>query len=167
MKVWRLARLVYARTSAAAYDGRGAAIAGGRWNPKDVAAAYASPYRALAVLEVLVHIDWTNAPDDDVMAGATIPDDSVETLTALPPKWDGDTPIPACEAIGGSFIAEGRALALVVPSAVSPRDKNVLINHRIRDSVTSSSTSWSRLRLTRGLRRVVSSCRRRRRSDSW
>jgi RES domain-containing protein len=45
-----------------------------------------------------------------------------------PPKWDGYTPIPACEAIGKSFIDEERALALVVPSAVSPGDKNVLIN---------------------------------------
>jgi RES domain-containing protein len=72
------------------------------------------------------------------MVGATIPDDSMETLTTLPPKWDGDTPIPACEAIGKSFIDERRALALVIPSAVSPGDENVLINpshSRFRDIV--------------------------------
>jgi RES domain-containing protein len=115
---------LHSPTSAAAYGGKGAAIAGGRWNPKDTPAAYASPSRALAMLEILVHIDWTNAPDDYVMVGAVIPDDSIERIANIPPNWDGDTPITACEEIGKAFIDEQRNLALVV----SKGEENVLIN---------------------------------------
>jgi RES domain-containing protein len=46
----------------------------------------------------------------------------------VPHNWNGATPIPACEAIGKAFIEEQRSLALVVPSAVTRGEENVLIN---------------------------------------
>jgi RES domain-containing protein len=53
MQLWRLVKTRYA---AAAFDGEGARVNGGRWNSPGTRVAYASANSALAVLEVLVHM---------------------------------------------------------------------------------------------------------------
>ena len=54
MRVWRLTHRKWALS---AFDGQGAYLFGGRWNPKGVRCVYTSTSSALAVLEVLVHMD--------------------------------------------------------------------------------------------------------------
>ena len=48
-------------------SGEGARLYGGRYNPKDIPAVYASQTIALAVLEVLVHLNKWEIPEDSVL----------------------------------------------------------------------------------------------------
>lgn len=127
MRVWRLTRERFARTP---FDGIGPARGGGRWNSRGTYVAYAASSRALAILEVLVHIDREFAPSDLVFVEATIPDETIETLdvSALPPRWRTEPPPPALREIGDDWVRAVRSLALRVPSAIVPDEVNLLVN---------------------------------------
>jgi RES domain-containing protein len=92
--------------------------------------AYAASSRALAILEVLVHIDRTLAPTDYVFIEADVPDDAIETLdtSLLPPSWRIEPPLPALRDVGDTWVRAGRSLALRVPSTIVPDEVNVLVN---------------------------------------
>jgi RES domain-containing protein len=62
MRLNRLCRQRYAELS-----GLGAKKTGGRWNKKGIAALYTAQNAALAVVEVLVHLDKAELPLDYVM----------------------------------------------------------------------------------------------------
>lgn len=128
MKVWRLARLRYAPTPAAAYSGEGAALRGARWNSRGVRIAYASASESLALLEYLVHVELASAPRDLAFFAAEIPSDAVAELEALPPLWNDLPPPRAAAAIGDAFVAGRKNLALRVPSIVIPFAWNYLID---------------------------------------
>jgi len=125
--IWRLTRAPFARTP---FDGVGPARGGGRWNSRGTYIAYASTSRALAILEVLVHIDRILAPTDYVFTEAEIPDDAIETLDAsiLPGSWRFEPPPRALREIGDAWVRSARSLALCVPSAIVPDETNVLVN---------------------------------------
>lgn len=127
MKVWRLAK---ARYAAAAFDGEGARLYGGRWNSVGTRVAYASDSLALATLEVLVHLkDATVLPAYSVVA-AEIPDGLIEEIdfASLSADWRADPAPPVVQEIGDSWVRAGRSLALRVPSVIAPDSWNVLIN---------------------------------------
>lgn len=129
MRIWRLARARFARTP---FDGVGPARGGGRWNSRGTYVAYAASSRALAILEILVHIDRNQAPSDYVFVEAEIPEEAIEALDiiTLPPDWQVEPPPAALRAIGDSWVRSNRTLALRVPSAVVPDEANVLVNAR-------------------------------------
>jgi RES domain-containing protein len=128
VRLWRLTRAPFA---AAAFDGTGAARGGARWNSRGVHVAYASSSRALAILEVLVHVRRENAPSDYVFVEADIPDDAIEQLNPrLPAGWRTEPPPSSLRAIGDEWARANRSLALTVPSAVVPEEFNVLVNPR-------------------------------------
>ena len=127
MRIWRLIRAPFA---VAAFDGEGAGRAGGRWNSRGMRVAYAAPSRSLAQLEIVVHIDRTQAPRDYVFVEADLPDDTIETILAssLAPGWRGEPPPPALRNIGDQWAQARRSLALRVPSVLVPEEYNVMIN---------------------------------------
>ena len=127
MQVWRLTRRAFAATP---FDGFGPARGGGRWNSRGTYVAYAASSRALAILEVLVHIERTLAPVDYVFIEATVPDDAIEALarSELPPSWRTEPPPSTLREIGDTWVRSGRSLALAVPSAVVPDEVNMLLN---------------------------------------
>jgi RES domain-containing protein len=59
---YRVARRQYAGLS-----GEGARLYGGRFNPPGISAVYTSQSIALAVLEILVHVDKSEVPNDYVV----------------------------------------------------------------------------------------------------
>lgn len=123
-------RLVKARHAAAAFDGEGARLHGGRWNSPGTRVAYASDSIALAALEVLVHLQSTAVLQAYSLASLRFSEESVELLdtTLLPARWRR-YPSPAeNHAIGDRSVAEGRSLILRVPSAIIPTAANFLIN---------------------------------------
>lgn len=128
MTVWRLVRRPFARGAQSAYSGEGAARRGGRWNSRGVHVTYASTSRALAVVELLVHVDWSHVPTDLIFIGAALPPDSIERLDRLPERWNASPPLPTLGEVGDAFVQTGRALALLVPSAIVAGEHNVLLN---------------------------------------
>jgi RES domain-containing protein len=125
LQFWRIARQRYAAT---ALTGYGAAQRGGRWNSRGVPIVYASPSRALALLEILAHVDREDVPTDLMFTRLTLPDDALHYATELPSDWDVSPPPASARAFGDAWKLEADSLALIVPSAVLPQEVNVLIN---------------------------------------
>jgi len=123
-------RLIKPRRAAAAFDGEGARLHGGRWNSPGTRVAYASDSIALATLEVLAHLQSTAVLQAYSLASLRFPAESVEVLetAALPARWRRFPSPPENQAIGDRWAAEGRSLILRVPSAIIPAAANFLIN---------------------------------------
>ena len=123
-------RLLKSRHAASAFDGEGARLHGGRWNSPGTRVAYASDSIALAVLEVLAHLQSTAVLQAYAVATLRFPEECVEVLEsgALPPRWRRFPSPSANQAIGDRWVAEGRSLVLRVPSAIIPAAANFLIN---------------------------------------
>jgi len=125
--VWRLTRPPYAP----GLDGEGARLAGGRWNSPGRAVVYCSATLALAVLESFVHLP-------SVLRGTTRLPEMTAVKLQLPETApitelgaDAEThlfDLAACRAVGDQWLAAGEALALSVPSAVVPEERNLLLN---------------------------------------
>lgn len=121
---FRVTRRPYADLS-----GEGARLVGGRWNSAGRPALYLAESRALAVLEVLAHLD---------LDGQLIPQDYVimaVDFSALEDAsgWmkDGPSLPPSdaeCRAIGDAFLDSGQAFVLRVPSILVPRASNFILN---------------------------------------
>lgn len=133
MRVWRLCRQPFAAT---ALEGGGGLYASGRWHRRGRPIVYAASSAALAALEVLVHVDPLDAPDDLRLLTIELPDDlGVERVDAadLPAHW---TAVPAPDelaALGSDWLMSRRSAALSVPSAVIPIERNLLLNPRHPD----------------------------------
>ncbi|RVU01926.1 RES domain-containing protein [Mucilaginibacter limnophilus] len=117
-------------------SGKGAEIAGGRWNTKGIPVLYTASSRALAVIEVAVHVPLGIIPTNYAMASIQLPDDaSIHEIAidALPPTWTKNPFIKETQQLGDSFIKAGKFLALKVPSASVAGDYNILLNPRHKD----------------------------------
>ena len=92
--------------------------------------AFASDSAALAVLEVLVHLDTARVLPAYSMIAAEIPDSRIEDLDPrrLLGGWWRYPPPPETQAIGDAWIASRRSLALRVPSALLPGGATLLIS---------------------------------------
>lgn len=117
-------------------SGKGAEIAGGRWNSKGIPVLYTASSRALAVIEVAVHVPLGIIPINYAMASIQLPDDTlIQEIDAknLPPNWTKNPFIKETQQLGDDFIRAGKHLALKVPSASVAGDHNILLNPRHRD----------------------------------
>lgn len=127
MIVFRLARLKYGLE----LSGKGASIAGNRWNSKGVELIYTAESRALALAEVVVHLSASNLPKDYYMLEIHIPDKfeimELDELD-LADGWNAWPHLESSQQVGDQFISEQKELLLRVPSAVVPGDFNILIN---------------------------------------
>lgn len=126
MRLWRLTREPFQDL-----DGEGARRFGGRWNGAGVAVVYTSSTLALAVLELLVHVDPEEMPTDLVALRIDGPDSVSEERIppeALPPDWNRILDHPACRKAGEDWAQEGQPALLRVPSAVVPEEEDVLLN---------------------------------------
>lgn len=128
MFVWRICKEARAST---AFDGEGARRYPGRWNEKGTAIVYTASSLSLATLEVFVHLDPDELPDDLVAIRCQVPDGiAIERLEVakLPGNWRA-VPAPATvQALGSRWVAAATSAVLVVPSAVTPGENNVLLN---------------------------------------
>lgn len=131
MIVYRLSKSIFASD----LSGRGAEIAGGRWNSIGVPIVYTGESRALATAEVAVHISRANIPTDYSIISIEFPDDSIfiPEVKTLPINWADVPPQEESKEYGDNFVDEGQYLVMKVPSAVIPGDFNYLINSRHKD----------------------------------
>lgn len=143
MKVFRVERKKYLETTLA---GVGAALTEGyRWNSIKTYLVDTAESRALAILEVSVHLDLSeDLPTDRYFVEINIPDD-IEMLELkiedLPLNWDAKPPIIETQFIGDDFVVAHDAAVLKVPSSIVPSEFNYLINPNHPDSTKISVTS--------------------------
>jgi RES domain-containing protein len=137
MRVYRIEREKYLANTLV---GIGAALTEGyRWNSLNTYLVYTAESRALATLEVSVHIDLSeDLPSDRFYVEIDIPDD-IEilelTIEQLPQNWDSKPPILETQYIGDDFVFQKSAAVLKVPSSIVPPECNYLINPNHPDSV--------------------------------
>ena len=128
MDVWRICE---ARHAATAFKGIGAEMTGGRWNPIGYKVVYTSSTLTLAKLEFFVQLTSRDAPDDLVYIMATVPDDVSQEeirLSQLPKGWTAYPATRTTKNRGTDWLKQGKSLILSVPSAVTPEERNFLIN---------------------------------------
>lgn len=127
MKVYRLARAAFASP----LSGKGAALKGARWNPIGVELIYTAQNRSLAMAEVAVHFTLATLPEDYQMITIDIPDEIARQQLSeaeLPEDWM-EFPHPnSTQKIGLDFVNANAYCVLLIPSAVTQGDFNVLIN---------------------------------------
>ena len=127
MVVWRICKSKYA---ASALAGTGASRTGNRWNEVGIKVAYTSGSLSLAALELLVHVDAVDVPDDLVAVSATFRKGTkVGVLKQrLPADWRV-MPAPASTAaVGSRWARRAKTLVLKVPSVIVPSEFNYLVN---------------------------------------
>ena len=127
MKVFRLSKSKYSFD----LSGKGAELAGGRWNSKGRALLYTSQSRALCTAEIAVHTPLGNIPTEYELVEITFPD-AIEVkeikISDLPSNWKSIPHSSATQEIGDKFLSENKFLIFKVPSAVVQGDFNFLIN---------------------------------------
>jgi RES domain-containing protein len=127
MRVYRICQAKH-RT----LDGEGARRFGGRWNPPDWPVVYTAESLALAVLEF--RVNTPTLPDAltgyvflELEVDLPAPPHTVERKH-LPPNWQLDAQRPVTQALGLDWLRAVSELALRVPTAVLPREYNLLLN---------------------------------------
>ena len=126
MIVYRLSRSKYAGD----LSGKGAEIAGGRWNNKGTPMVYTAANRALCVAEIAVHTPLGLIPVDYTLVTIEVPDELIARLEEgkLDARWFEFPHQDSTQQIGDEFARACLHLALMVPSAVVQGDHNLLIN---------------------------------------
>lgn len=136
MKVFRIEREKYLKIT---LSGIGASLSKGfRWNSINTKLVYTAESRALATLEVSVHLNLRDdLPIDRYYVEIEIPDDLTiqEVLkNDLPPDWDSKPPTLGTQSIGDDFVSLKESAVLKVPSSIVPEEYNYLINPEHIDS---------------------------------
>ena len=132
MRVYRLSKKKYCRD----LSGKGAELAGGRWNSRGNAMLYTSDSRALCTTEIAVHMPLGIIPEDYYLTIIEISDKAKIfeiDPKQLPSDWNTFPHAHFTQEIGDRFINENEFLVLKVPSAVVQGDFNYLINPHHKD----------------------------------
>lgn len=126
MRAWRIAKPRYALDR----SGAGGLADGGRWHTQGTPVIYAGLSVEICAMEKLAHTG-TFLPADLVLVSLTLPDDAVlfETadLDALA-GWEATPPGAVSIEFGTDFLRSARALGLIVPSAIVPEARNLILN---------------------------------------
>lgn len=136
MKVFRIERKKYLATSLTGIEA--SMSEGYRWNILNTRMIYTAQSRALATLEVSVHLDLSeDLPLDRFYIEIEIPDEITiqqVNLEDLPEDWNSKPPTLVTQTIGDDFINYNEAAILKVPSSIVPQEFNYLINPNHPDS---------------------------------
>lgn len=139
MQVWRICRA----SDSDKLSGIGGLYVSGRWHHRGTRILYTSSTPSLAAMELLVHLDPTQAPAGLSLLEVNVPDDLVIEICDAPKliaNWQ-DFPFPKeLQDFGSNWLMECRTAILSVPSAVMSMEVNYLINPEHKDS--------SRIRVT-------------------
>ena len=136
MTVYRLTKAVYADTAFRGSRGRG------RWHEQGIPMVYAADQPATALLETLVHTGRADLLAAEYVLFRIELDEDAHVLTVpeeqLPCDWQA-WPWPAStQQIGTFWHQQQPSVALQVPSAVVPVQRNMLLNIQHPDFATLS-----------------------------
>jgi RES domain-containing protein len=121
LKVWRIAKPGHERASA-----NGAQ----RWNGEGAPVIYAAQSRALAVLEMLGHLEGGELFEAYVIVEIGLDTSMVERveMSSLPDNWRADPPPAQLKQFGDEWIKRAECPVLRVPSALIPEENNFIVN---------------------------------------
>jgi RES domain-containing protein len=124
---WRIVREGRAQT---AFSGEGAWRNGGRWSSTGVRVVYGSEYQSTAAMEIFVHTVPPLVPEKYKAFRLEWPDHLTEVLPVKkwPAHWRISPPPQETMEIGDRWVRERQSAVLAVPSAISPDDRNFLLN---------------------------------------
>jgi RES domain-containing protein len=124
---WRITKQKHAKS---AFSGEGARIYGGRWNSPGTPIIYTAQSQALAVLEVLVHLDSPELLKRYSLFEIEMDPFYAEELdlTNLPRNWKANPAPAVVRAIGDDWVASRRSVVLRVPSVLVPAESTFLLN---------------------------------------
>jgi RES domain-containing protein len=121
-------RIVKARHAAAAFDGEGARLNGGRWNSPGVRVVYVSVNKSLAALETLVHL---TPPVTSTFVAVPIEFEKALVeffpVKSLPAGWNAEPPSLLSQQIGDTWAKTARSAILALPSVLTD-ETNYLLN---------------------------------------
>lgn len=91
---------------------------------------YTAGSQALAVLEILVHLDSSKLLEHYRLIPVVFDNSMVRAIERknLPTDWKRRPAPPSVRAIGDAWVESGRSVVLQVPSVVVPGEKNYLLN---------------------------------------
>ncbi len=125
MILWRISN--YADLS-----GDGGLIAPGRWHEKGIPVVYCCDHPSTCLLEILVHVDIEDLPDDYQLLKIDCPDDVALATISLDHAHFDDLDWTRRE--GSRLLAENSGCLIRVPSVIMPEATNFLINPRHPDA---------------------------------
>jgi len=127
ISAWRIVKQKLAKT---AFSGEGARVYGGRWNTPGRSVIYTAESRALALAEILVHLEFPLALSRYVVFQVEIDESYVTCLDLgkLPKNWRAEPAPKRPQALGDGWVASGISAVLQVPSAVVAGEFNYLLN---------------------------------------
>ena len=125
-------RIVQAQWAERAFDGEGARLYGGRWNPEGSPVVYLADTRALAALETLVHAEGSLRKIVYVRYAVSFPKQLVEVadLSGMSDALSSCMISPRTQTLGADWVARGAQPVLEVRSAIIPEEPNYLLNPR-------------------------------------
>ena len=115
------------------FDGSGAMLHGARWNSPGRRVIYAAETYTGALLEILVHASGMLPKSQGyveigIPAGVAVEEVAPDTV----PHWDAPS-FGTARAFGDRWYDARRTPVLIVPSVVTPIERNVLINQEHPD----------------------------------
>lgn len=106
-------------------------MVGGRWNSSGRAAVYCGSSLALCVLETFAHLPLALRAVEALpaMTAVKVAPPSAELVIQVEDLGPFDLDdLAACRALGDAWLARGAALALSVPSALVPQERNIVLD---------------------------------------
>ena len=92
---------------------------------------YFSEHLSLCVLELLTRVDYEFLSQDYAFIEVEISERSITTISdmdVISEDWRLDPPVSVTKDFGSQWLTKNENLAMFVPSAVLPRERNILIN---------------------------------------
>jgi RES domain-containing protein len=125
----RLYRIAH-RNYADPFNGDGARIHGGRWNPKGIPMLYYGTTKALSALEKRVHIKAAALAIIWRLIEIEVPTHLVVMVdpATLPADWFVDPAPDSSQVFGRRWVAQATSLGLGVPSTIIQTEFNVVLN---------------------------------------
>jgi RES domain-containing protein len=137
-------RIVDSRYADDIFSGEGSRRIGARWHKAGHRVVYTSETISLATLELIANTPRAKLLSNYVVASCTFPEVLVEDvdMERLPADWRDFPPPPLVQQIGTAWLLSGTSAVLSVPSAVTPEERNYLLNpeHEHFRSVDAGST---------------------------
>lgn len=127
ISAWRITKQKHAKN---AFSGEGAKLYGGRWNSPGKLVIYTAESRALALTEILVHLESAGMLSRYVVFEVEIDARYVAhfELRDLPKNWRAEPAPKRLQALGDEWLDSAKSAVLRVPSAVVGGEFNYLLN---------------------------------------